>query len=151
MKNSLLAAASVTGLLCFPLPVLAASEADCEKAFLSADANNDGSLSETEGRRYFASMRTTNRMAPNDRLEKPLFMEHCKADAFVVKQPDAGAPLEGANSFTEKQAKDRIEAAGFTEVSGLSQDTKGIWRGTAKRGADLIKVAVDYKGNVVSQ
>ena len=63
----------------------------------------------------------------------------------------AGAPLEGANSFTEGQAKDRAEAAGFTEVSSLSKDDKGIWRGTAKRGASEVKIAVDFKGNVVAQ
>ena len=31
----------------------------------------------------------------------------------------AGAPAAGANSFTEDQAKSRIEAAGYTSVSGL--------------------------------
>jgi hypothetical protein len=151
MKKSLLATASVTALLCMSFPAFSASDAECEKEFTAADANNDGALSQTEGRRFFAAMRTSNRMTPNDRIDKPLFLEHCKADAFVIKQPDAGAPLEGANSFTENQAKDRIEAAGFSDVSGLSKDDKGIWRGTAKRGSADVKVAVDYKGNVVSQ
>jgi hypothetical protein len=151
MKYSMLATASVALFVGLYSPVFAASEAECEKEFASADANNDGALSQTEGRRFFAAMRTSNRMTPNDRIDKPLFLEHCKADAFVIKQPDAGAPLEGANSFTEKQATDRIEAAGYSDVSGLAQDTKGIWRGTAKRGSNLVKIAVDYKGNVVSQ
>jgi hypothetical protein len=40
-----------------------------------------------------------------------------------------GAPATGANSFTEGQAKSRIEAAGFSDVSGLMKDKDGIWRG----------------------
>ena len=32
--------------------------------------------------------------------------------------PNPGAPVAGANSFTEGQAKSRIEARGFTNVTG---------------------------------
>ena len=32
----------------------------------------------------------------------------------------------------------------------LKKDDKGIWRGTALRGNQNVSVAVDYKGNVVS-
>lgn len=151
MKIPLLAAASMTSLLALSLPAFAASEAECEKAFVTADANNDGALSETEGRRYYASMRLANKPVTAGRLEKADFLANCKADVFASAQPAAGAPLEGANSFTEGQAKDRAEAAGFSEVSGLAKDDKGIWRGTAMRGASQVKIAVDYKGNVVSQ
>lgn len=59
-------------------------------------------------------------------------------------------PLKGANSFTEAQAKTRIEAAGYTEVSGLLKDQDGIWRATAKKGGTSVQVALDFKGNVVS-
>ena len=61
-----------------------------------------------------------------------------------------GAPLEGANSFTENQAKDRVVAAGFSNVSALTKDEKGIWRGTAVKDGKTVNIAVDYKGNVVS-
>ena len=44
-----------------------------------------------------------------------------------------GAPVAGANSFTEGQAKSRIESKGYTNVSGLKKDDKGVWRGTAMR------------------
>ena len=45
-----------------------------------------------------------------------------------------GAPAAGANSFTEGQAKSRIEAAGYTNVSGLAKDKDGVWRGKAAKG-----------------
>ena len=35
--------------------------------------------------------------------------------------PNPGAPVAGANSFTEGQAKSRIEARGFTNVAGLEE------------------------------
>ncbi len=58
--------------------------------------------------------------------------------------------MEGANSFTEGQAQDRALAAGFSDVSALQKDDKGIWRGSANKEGKSVKVAVDYKGNVVS-
>ena len=42
------------------------------------------------------------------------------------KATEQAAPMAGANSFTENQAKDRIEKAGFTEVTGLRKDDQGI-------------------------
>jgi hypothetical protein len=62
-----------------------------------------------------------------------------------------GAPAAGANSFTEAQAKSRIEAAGYSNVSGLTKGQDGIWRGTASKGGTTVNVALDYQGNVVSK
>ncbi|MBK1659036.1 RodZ family helix-turn-helix domain-containing protein [Paracraurococcus ruber] len=61
----------------------------------------------------------------------------------------ATTPAAGANSFTEGQAKSRIEAAGFTDVSGLQKDDQGVWRGRASRGGQQVSVALDFQGNVV--
>jgi hypothetical protein len=153
MQKTVLAALGLVGIMSLPLPAFAASDAECQKSFESADTNNDGVLTDTEGHRYFAAMRVANKQFPDNRLDKAAFIEHCKADVFVASQaePAAGAPLEGANSFTEGQAKDRAEAAGFTEVSALQKDDKGIWRGTATRGGSQVKIAIDFKGNVVAQ
>ena len=46
----------------------------------------------------------------------------------------------GANSFTEGQARSRIEEAGFTGVSELRKDDQGIWRGRATRGGQQVGV-----------
>lgn len=64
---------------------------------------------------------------------------------------DPNAPFPGANSFTEEQARERIERAGMSAVTGLTLDDKGIWRGKAVRGADPVDVSVDYRGNVVAR
>ncbi|MER8433726.1 DUF4142 domain-containing protein [Mesorhizobium caraganae] len=60
------------------------------------------------------------------------------------------APVPGANSFTEDQAKSRIQDAGFSDVSALTKDDKGIWRGQATKGGKTTNVALDYQGNVVA-
>jgi|ERR1700730_5458019 len=60
-----------------------------------------------------------------------------------------GAPAAGANSFSEAQAKSRIEGAGYSTVSGLLKDKDGIWRGKASKGSATVNVALDYQGNVM--
>jgi len=75
-------------------------------------------------------------------------------DTPAVATPDsknATAPVEGANSFTEAQAKDRIAEAGYTDVSALKLDEKGVWRGTAMKDGKSMPVGLDYQGNVVAQ
>ena len=64
---------------------------------------------------------------------------------------DATAPVAGANSFTEAQARTRIESMGYTNVSGLSKDNQGVWHGTAMKDGKQVNVAADFKGNVVAQ
>ncbi|MBY0330043.1 MAG: hypothetical protein K2X49_05165 [Acetobacteraceae bacterium] len=59
-----------------------------------------------------------------------------------------GALEHGANSFTEGQARSRIEAAGFTNLNDLRKDDNGIWRGRAMRGGQQVEVGLDYRGNV---
>src|SRR5947209_20176610 len=74
------------------------------------------------------------------------------ASTPAVASPNAnnpGAPAAGANSFTEGQAKSRIEAAGYSNVSGLTKDKDGIWRGKASKAGKAVDVALDYQGNVV--
>lgn len=60
------------------------------------------------------------------------------------------APVPGANSFTEGQARGRIQDTGFTNVTDLRKDDQGIWRGRATRGSSStpVDVALDYQGNI---
>ena len=60
----------------------------------------------------------------------------------------AAAPVKGANSFTLDEARRRIEAGGFTQVSGLKKDDDGIWRGQAMKDGASVSVFCDYQGNV---
>lgn len=58
---------------------------------------------------------------------------------------------KGSNSFTESQARSRIEGAGFGKVTGLAKDQQGIWRGKAQKDGRMVSVGLDFKGNVASQ
>ena len=59
------------------------------------------------------------------------------------------APVAGANSFTESQAKSRIEKMGFADVTDLKKDDNGVWRGRAMKGGQMVDVSVDFQGNVI--
>lgn len=63
-------------------------------------------------------------------------------------QNNSNAPVEGRNSFTEGQAKSHIEKAGYTNVSALKKDEKGVWRGKATKNGAVKDVTLDFEGNV---
>jgi len=64
-------------------------------------------------------------------------------------QPVTTAPAAGANSFTEGQARSRIEAAGYTNVTELRKDDQGVWRGRGTRNGVTAAIGLDFQGNVV--
>jgi hypothetical protein len=103
--------------------------------------------------RYVALMRVGDRtVASEGRITQAEFMDACKADVYAPRKADPGAPLKGANSFTEGQAKDRAIAHGGVEsVSDLKKDDDGIWRGKASQDGKAVEIAIDYKGNVVTK
>jgi hypothetical protein len=78
-----------------------------------------------------------------------------KGDTPAVNAPNSspnpGAPVAGANSFTEGQAKSRIESNGFSDVAELRKDDQGVWRGKATKGGRTVAVSLDFQGNVTSQ
>jgi len=65
--------------------------------------------------------------------------------------PTPSQPVKGANSFTEGEAKSRIEAKGFANISDLKKDDAGVWRGQATKDGRTVSVSVDYQGNVVAR
>ena len=75
----------------------------------------------------------------------------------AVNMKPAGSPQStgaiepGANSFTEGQARSRMEAQGFMNVSDLKKDDQGIWRGKAMRDGKTVTVSLDFRGNVAAQ
>jgi hypothetical protein len=68
--------------------------------------------------------------------------------AVATTSANAPTPAKGANSFTMGEAKNRIEKSGFSNVSNLTKDDNGVWRGNAQKGGSTTGVWLDYKGNV---
>ena len=124
--------AAMVALACLATPAFAMSDTECQDLWKKADANSDGVLSDAETGRYLAGMRMHQvRIPENGRIDQQVFMDNCKRDVFKTADNQPGAPLKGANSFTEDQAKDRAMARGYTSVSDLKKDGDGIWRGNA--------------------
>ena len=74
-----------------------------------------------------------------------------KPQNAALKSPsrnNASNPVAGANSFTESEARSRIEARGYSQVGSLKKDKDGVWRGTATKDGQQVAVSVDYQGNV---
>lgn len=71
--------------------------------------------------------------------------------AVATTGANAATPAHGANSFTDGQAKHRLEEKGFSNVADLAKDQDGVWRGTAQHDGQPVKVWVDYKGSVGQQ
>ena len=82
---------------------------------------------------------------------------HANPDApqnSALKDPHsqkAGSPAAGRNSFTMGQAREHIEKAGFTGVTGLMKDHDGLWQGRARKDGRRVHVAMDFQGNVTSR
>ena len=77
-----------------------------------------------------------------------------KNNAVNVKpasEANSVTATQGANSFTEAQAKDRIAKAGYSSVEALTKMPDGIWSGKATRNGQSVTVMLDYKGNVSQQ
>ncbi len=129
--------------------VYAMTDAECQTRYSGVDKANHGYVMESDAPSYFAFYRVGNKPVVDGKITKETFLKDCVAGYYDVAAVDKDAPLEGANSFTEQQAKDRIVAHGGSSVSSLKKDDKGIWRGTATMDNGQESVAVDYKGNVV--
>jgi hypothetical protein len=50
--------------------------------------------------------------------------------------------------MTMDQAKSQIEAAGYSNISGLRRDPKGIWQGKAIKDGLTVVVTLGADGNV---
>jgi putative membrane protein len=129
-----------------------AAHADAVKLFESYAKDGDNA-----SLKAFAGETVPTLKMHQDKIEKiatamksqPAASDSTTPAVTTTDTPDAAAPVPGANSFTEAQAKSRIEEAGYSDVSALAKDDNGIWRGQANKDGKSVSVALDYQGNVV--
>jgi len=71
--------------------------------------------------------------------------------AVATTGANAPQPAKGANSFSDGEARRRIESRGYATVADLKKDNDGVWRGSAMKDGAKVGVWLDYKGNVGQQ
>lgn len=123
---------------------------DCEGDFRNLDTDGNGFISEQESAREHARAAIDGVQLSQNGLGRDDYLRLCNSQQWSQTTPEAGAPFEGENSFTEEQARERAVAWNVTEVSALVLDERGIWRGTGRVSGNEVQVAVDYRGNVVT-
>ena len=57
-------------------------------------------------------------------------------------------PPSQAHAGDADMIRTKIEQAGYTEVTGLSRDSMGVWRARARKGGDVVDVVVDKGGRI---
>jgi hypothetical protein len=66
--------------------------------------------------------------------------------------PLAVKPITSEASTTDTDMiRSKIERMGYTDVSGLSRDSLGVWRAKAKRGPNTVDVTVDKGGRIKTE
>jgi hypothetical protein len=66
-----------------------------------------------------------------------------------ANDPLAVKPITSEASTTDTDMiRSKIERMGYTDVSGLSRDSLGVWRAKAKRGAETVDITVDKGGRI---
>ena len=71
---------------------------------------------------------------------------------FEFPKPNPKAKLEGSDSLYQDEAMLRIEAKGYSDISKLEKDNRGIWRGRALlKDGRPVDVTLDLEGNIYSE
>ena len=97
-----------------------------------------------------ASGNPSNRLVPPESLRPPPFPASYRGSPPT---PRAAVPAPGAQPLpggimTEQQARDRIAAAGFTDVRPLQPTYFGNWTGQAFSRGSSVRVTIDPQGNI---
>lgn len=58
--------------------------------------------------------------------------------------------MADGSKMSESEARKLIESQGFSKVTDLYRDDSAVWRGVASRGGKDSEVAIDARGNVVT-
>jgi hypothetical protein len=75
-----------------------------------------------------------------------------QSDQRPADAPLAIKPITSEAKTTDTDMiRSKIERMGFTNVTGLSRDSLGVWRAKAKRGAETVDITVDKGGRIKTE
>jgi hypothetical protein len=77
---------------------------------------------------------------------------HAQTEQRPVADPRAVRPIPSQAESTDlDMIRVKIERAGYADVSDLSRDSTGVWRGRARKGDEQVDVVVDKGGRIKSE
>ncbi|GEP55628.1 hypothetical protein [Reyranella soli] len=75
-----------------------------------------------------------------------------QTDQRPADTPLAVKPITSEARTTDTDViRSKIERMGYTDVSGLSRDSMGVWRAKAKRGTETVDLIVDKGGRIKTE
>lgn len=72
----------------------------------------------------------------------------------ALKSPEVipyGKLARGKNSFTRDQAVERFTKAGYSRIATPMLDKDGLWQATAVKNDRLVRIALDFRGNLAAR
>ena len=77
---------------------------------------------------------------------------YAQTDQRPPADPLAVKPIPSQAQSTDLDViRSKIERAGYADVTDLSRDSLGVWRGRAKKGNEAVDVVVDKGGRIKSE
>jgi hypothetical protein len=97
----------------------------------------------------------TGNLARPDRAPPPRFQEP-RRDFFPSPSPWSAVPGRAAAGpssgvITQRQAMDRLAAAGFTDVLPPIPNRDGSWTGSAYMRGERVQATIDLQGNITAR
>lgn len=146
-------------------PASAQKPRDCAAMWVEADVDRNGTLTSQEDiRGYIDALRVQKHSTVEPgKVSRDEFMLYCegsleRSSAGTRQHKGIEGPIDrgkgdmtpGLIPFPKNEARQRLEANGFREVSELQLDEKGIWRGQATASGKRVNVAVDVQGEIIT-
>lgn len=147
------------------LPAAAQAPRDCGSLWKEADVDANGTLTRQEDiRGYIDAIRVSKIMTASPaQISRDEFMLYCegsleRSSAGALQHKGDAGPIDrgkgdmtpGLIPFPKNEARRRLEASGFRELSELELDEKGIWRAQATSGGKRVQVSVDVQGEIIT-
>ena len=76
-------------------------------------------------------------------------MALAQTDQRPASDPLAVKPIESEAKTTDTDViRSKIERMGYSDVTGLSRDSLGVWRARGRKGGEPVDIVVDKGGRI---
>ena len=86
--------------------------------------------------------------ATQDAHNPPISEPATAAPEAAHENPDPTPGLAESSPITEEQAKAKIEAEGYSEISALMKDENGMWTASAMKDGKPVQLSLNEQGNI---